>query len=245
MTLVMIGTVSQSDFSNIRDCICVDTFDSQHGVDARLPPPERVRALVWVCCAAAVEPEVVSFDALLESPSFQLERPPHCCDEYAAKEANALRRAIDSAWRARAKRALSAHASARDSERARAVIALDEDMMLRSAAHYLEHLPSWARRDAPRPLDVRKARRLLSMKEAIDWVAYLRVTTGARIGVTLEQRVLELGLSLRTFRRICRRLRRWIPEAPGHVHPRMVIDALCRRLAPPPRGSMTSDSQIS
>jgi len=87
-------------------------------------------------------------------------------------------------------------------------------------------------------LNLSRREGVLSMtrKEADDWSTYLRVATGAGVGVTLEGRVVELGEALRTFRRLCRRLERWLTFTPRDATPRRLISALVARLetVPPP-----------
>ena len=168
-------------------------------------------------------------------PTFLVYRPAVVNAVVLAAEILALRASIDGSWRRRARHFIAGVCDERAATRLRFNLALARSGVALPAAHYCAALPAEAKRI--RRITARSNGVNVHMKEVLDWTFYIRLAAGRDIGVNLTQRVIELGGSLRSFRRLCSRLRPWLPQAPKLVTPQIVIDALVRRLAPPARRS--------
>lgn len=70
----------------------------------------------------------------------------------------------------------------------------------------------------------------LTQKAALDWVLYLRFVSRNGIGLTQDGIASELRTSLRSVRRVCRRLRSYLGAGPRGIHPQEVI-AMMRNCA--------------
>lgn len=137
-----------------------------------------------------------------------------------------LRAILDKEWRDRTK-ALVARLFVEHPVRMRFEAALNEGHAFQNSIHYSRTLPSFAKR---RRLEERTDKSYLSMKEALDWVLYLRIAAGTGVGVSLEKRIFEVGSTIRTFRRISSRLKPYIHPEPRRVVPSIVLGALSLRL---------------
>ena len=182
---------------------------------------------------------IISLSAMATCPIFLVVRPRLATAVVLAAELIELRTEVDRAWRQSARKEVARLCAELAPSRLRFELVLGEDGIAPSATRFSAALPAFAKRQ--RRTSIRTDRAVnVQMKEVIDWTFYLRVASGRSIGVTLAQRVIELGGAVRTFRRVCRRLHHWIPHPPNLVTPLMVIDALLRRLTPPPGGAMNS-----
>lgn len=188
----------------------------------------------WVCLRESDDIAtslVVECSLVTMTPTFLVYRPPVLSAALLATELEELRMDVDRAWRRRAFYHIDRTLHRSAPTRSRFVVALAHDGVPLPAANYCATLPASAKRIRP-PRATYNTGVNLRMKEVLDWVFYLRVVAGYNIGVNLTQRVEELGGSLRSFRRICNRLRPWISHSVCRASPQMVIDALVRRLAP-------------
>lgn len=80
-------------------------------------------------------------------------------------------------------------------------------------------------RSARSELSDSKMLALSPLKSWIRWVAALEVSSGVGIACTEAERVVEVGISMRTFRRDQRELRDRLKVVPKRTAPRTVIDA--------------------
>ena len=194
----------------------------------------------WVCLRESADRAVslvIALSAVEDTPIFLVVRPLAVNADVIATEVVTLRAKIDGSWRGRARHTVESVCDPLAPTRLRFDLALAVPGIALPAVRYCAALPAAAKRIRRIQSRSVKGGVNMHMKEVLDWVFYIRVAAGRNIGVSLTQRVLELGGSLRSFRRLCKRLRLWIAQPPCSVTPQMVIDALGRRLggrAPPP-----------
>ena len=193
----------------------------------------------WVCLREEVHrlaSLVIPLPPETVRPTFLVYRPAVVNAVVLAAEILELRANVDGSWRRRARHFIAGVCDERAPTRLRFDLALARSGVALPAVRYCAALPAKARR--VRRITARTGSGVnVHMKEVLDWTFFIRLAAGRDIGVNLTQRVIELGGSLRSFRRLCSRLRPWLPQAPKLVTPQIVIDAMVRRLAPPARRS--------
>ncbi len=179
-------------------------------------------------------PRVKEFDAHGGCFPFLLAHLPLACDNRIHSSICALlRQAVDQSWRARAVDAIASALPLDHPACARLVAVLREDGRLHASSYYFSRLSPTISRRAAHASRVSSVVPYMRAREAQDWVLCVRLAAGHPFGVTIEQLAAELGVSLRTVKRIRIRLLSALPAARFWT-PQVVIDALLRRLPPPP-----------
>ena len=145
-----------------------------------------------------------------------------------------LRLLIDLAWRRTLAYCVRTSIDPRAVTAGRFHMALRESFGLPAAARLAKELPHSPRATAHRFGRFQRQFPMVGMKSVLDWVLYFRFVVGLGLGVSQATRAAELGSCMRSIRRVRVRLAPWLATPPGDLHPWDVIDALRRRLTPPP-----------
>jgi len=145
-----------------------------------------------------------------------------------------LRQAADRSWRARAIRAIANVLPLDHPASARLVALLREGGPLHACALHSVPLSEPIMRRSARAERLSSGVRWMRAKEAQDWAYCLRLAAGHPFGITMQQLAGELGLSLRTVKRIRVRMADVLPSVRTWT-PELVIEALLRRITPPAR----------
>jgi hypothetical protein len=84
--------------------------------------------------------------------------------------------------------------------------------------------------DIRRVTRVRRGLNLCSFtnKTVLDWVTAIRLAAGMHLGVTIEERGMELGVSLRTIRRLCVRIPALRETRLADACPRLLLSEFSR-----------------